>query len=146
MHVPGVEAFPGVAGEPGDPGDPGVLEEPPGVAGTGVTCATVVATVPAGQEGHGTLTIVEDATEVAVAGAVTVIAAAADTTDDATDCATLAPDAVAMLAMDVTTEAGHVMTWLEAGHVGQGTATVVRGGAGGGETLDTALQLTQTGG
>ena len=103
-----------MAGEPGEPGELGEPGEPgePGVAGTGVTCATVVATVPAGQEGHGILTMVDAATEVAVAGAVTVMPAAADTTDttdDATDWATFAPDTLATLAMDVATEAGHVM-------------------------------------
>lgn len=129
----GVDTFPGDAGEPGEPGEPGEL------AASGVTCATVTAWLPAGQEEHGTLTIVDDAGAVTADAAVTVMAFASD----AADLATLAPDTLAMLAMDDAAVAGTVMTSLETGHVGQCTATVVMEGGGGAGAV---WQLTQTGG
>jgi len=133
----GVEIFPAGAGvlEPGK----GVLEPGKGVTGT---CATVVAALPAGQDVHSTLTTVDTATDVAVAGAVTVMAVASETIDDATTLATLTPDAVAMLAMDVAAVAGQVRTSVWTGHVGQCTSTVVIVGGGGGVI---ALQLRHTG-
>lgn len=133
-----------MAGEPGVPGEPGETEEPgelePGVlAGTGVTCATVTACEPAGQEEHCTLTIVDAAGDITAEEAVTVTAAACD----AADLATLAPETVAMLAIEDATVAGHVMTTLVTAHVGHCTATVVKDGGGG---ADAVWQLTQTGG
>ena len=113
------------------------------LAGPGVTCATVTACVPAGQELHGKLTIVNDAGDVTVVGAVTVMPVACD----ATNLATLAPETVAMLAIADAAVAGQVITWLGTGHVGQSTATVVMdGGGGGGGGAGTAWQLRQTGG
>jgi len=102
--------------------------------------------LPAGQTVHSTLTTVEEATDVAVAGAVTVTAVACDRIDDATDWATLAPETEAMLAIDVTTVAGQVTASVCTGHVGQTTCTVVIVGGGGGVRLVTTWQLRQTGG
>ena len=93
-----------------------------------MTCATVTALVPAGQVLQTTLTTVDAAGDVPVAVTVTAGVACA-----ATDWATLTPDTLAMLAMEVAMEAGQVMTcelW-PAGQVGQGTVTVVMAGAGG---------------
>jgi len=131
----GVETFP--AGT--FPAGTGVLAPGTGVTGT---CATVVAALPAGQVVHSTLTTVDEATEVAPAGAVTVTALASETIDDATTFATLAPEAVAMLAIVEVAVTGQVKTSDVTGHVGQCTSTVVIDGAGGGVM---ALQLTHTG-
>ena len=69
--------------------------------------------------------------------------AGAEATCDATTLAMLAPETLAMLAMEDAAVAGHVMTWLVTGHDGQCTATVVKVGGGGAGAV---WQLTQTGG
>jgi len=129
----------GAAGVETFPAGTGVLAPGTGVTGT---CATVVASLPAGQVVHSTLTTLDAATEAAPAGAVTVMAFASETIDDATTLATLAPEAVAMLAIVEVAVTGQVTTSDVTGHVGQCTSTVVIDGAGGGVT---ALQLRHTG-
>ncbi len=62
--------------------------------------------------------------------------------EDAATLATLAPEAVAMLAIEEVAVAGHVTTSVWTGHIGQCTSTVVNGGGGGGVM---ALQLRHTG-
>ena len=132
MTLPaGVEIFPAGAGAGAGVGR--------GVTGT---CATVEATFPAGHVVHSTFTTVDTATDVAAAGAVMVTAFASEIIEDATTLATLAPDAVAMLAIVEVAVTGHVTTSVCTGHVGQCTCTVVNDGGGGGVI---ALQLRHTG-